>query len=111
MNKNIHESGANSIKNSVVLVIGNTIAMMINAVGVILVARMLLPAEYGLFTITLILPGFFRLLTGWGIDLTLIRLIARRRAQITDINEKKVILTSYILKMLIGENCIYTRNF
>ena len=89
MSKKINDSATASIKGSIVLVIGNIIAMMANAVGVILVARMLLPADYGQFTVTLILPGIFRLLTGWGIDQPLIRLIARRKANTTEINEKK----------------------
>ncbi len=102
MSSKINDSAATSIKGSIVLVIGNTIAMMANAVGVILVARMLLPADYGLFTITLILPGIFYLLTGWGINPPLIRLIARRRANTTEINEKNLIFTTYLFRILLG---------
>ena len=102
MSNEINDPAFNSMKGGIVLVIGNTIAMIVNAIGVILVARMLLPAEYGLFTITLILPVFFRFLTEGGIDQTLIRLIARRRALISNINEKKAILTSYIFRILLG---------
>ena len=91
MSNKVDDSAATSIKGSFVLFVGNTIAMVINAGGVILVARMLIPSDFGLFTITLVLPSIFGLLVGWGIDDTLTRFIARKRIQAQSINLKKLI--------------------
>ena len=102
MSKKVDDSAATSIKGSFVLFLGNTISMVINAVGVILVARMLIPSDFGLFTITLVLPSIFGLLVGWGIDDTLTRFIARKRIQAQSINLKKLIYSSYLFRIIIG---------
>ncbi len=70
-----------SMKGSITLFIGNTVALIINAVGVILVARILSPADYGLYSVSLVLPGFFMLFSDWGINTALTRFIAQYRSQ------------------------------
>lgn len=79
----------------------NTIMLVINAIGAILVARMLTPAEYGLYTLSLILPGFFSLFSSWGLNQTLIHFIARNKLQ-DDSNIENYILAGYIFKFIVS---------
>ena len=77
----IEETAAQSIKGGFILLIGNSVSLVVNAVGVVLVARMLSPSEYGLFTVIMILPSFLSLFTRWGIDQALVNFIAKYRSQ------------------------------
>lgn len=94
------ESMASTVKGSFALVIGNTTSLAINAIGAILVARMLETSEYGLFTLSLILPGFFTLFTSWGINPALIRYIARKQKENDSFNKKSLIRAAYIFNFI-----------
>ena len=98
----IEETAAQSVKGSFTLLIGNYISLIINAAGTILVALMLSPAEYGLFTITLVLPSLFSLFTNWGIDQALINFIARHRSQKKQDEINSLIRTGYAFKIALG---------
>jgi len=97
----IDETTNNSVKNSFILLVGNIISLLVNAVGAILVARMLSPAEYGLFTVSLVLPNFLYLFTSWGSNQAIIRLIAQRKMN-GIYNIRKLIETGYILNFTTG---------
>lgn len=81
MGETIDDFTSISVKGSFTLFVGNTIALIVNAAGVILVARMLSPSEYGLYSITLVLPSFFLLFSDWGINAALTRFVAQYRSQ------------------------------
>ena len=98
----IEETAAQSVKGSFTLLIGNYISLIVNAAGTILVALMLSPAEYGLFTITLVLPSLFSLFTNWGIDQALINFIARYRSQKKQDEINSLIRTGYAFKIALG---------
>lgn len=98
----LEETAEQTIKGSFTLLIGNYVSLIINAIGVILVARMLSPSEYGLFTVILVLPNFIRLFTSWGIDQALVNFIARYRSQGNTHLIKNLIITGYTFTFLLS---------
>ncbi|MHA2347246.1 MAG: oligosaccharide flippase family protein, partial [Candidatus Hodarchaeales archaeon] len=102
MTNRISEEAAISVKGSLALFFGNSIALVVNAASSILVASMLTPSEYGLFTLSLVLPTFFKLFTDWGVDQALIRNIARERSQSITGNIKDIIWTGLGFKFLVS---------
>jgi O-antigen/teichoic acid export membrane protein len=55
-----------SVKGSLILFVSNLFATLINAVAVILVARLLGPSGYGTYTLALLIPSALQLLVGFG---------------------------------------------
>jgi len=70
-----------STKGSFFLFIGNTSSTIILALGSILIARLLGPENYGLYTVALITPSFLIALSDLGISPALTRFSARLRTQ------------------------------
>lgn len=70
-----------SARGSFTLFVGNALSLLVSASGAILVARMLSPSEYGLFSVSLVLPGLFMLFSDWGVNSALTRFIARFRSE------------------------------
>ncbi len=62
-----------SARGSVVLFAGNIIAQIVGAVTIFLIARMLGPANYGVYNLALLLPGLFQLFIGIGVPSSVIR--------------------------------------
>ena len=62
-----------SVRGSLVLFVGNFGATAILAITSILIARLLGPAEYGVYTLALVLPGLMILFLGFGINNAVIR--------------------------------------
>ena len=81
MSDRIEETIESSVKGSFTLFIGNFIALVINAAGSVVVALLLSPSDYGLFAISLVIPSLFMLFTDWGVNQTLVRIIAKNRSQ------------------------------
>ncbi len=62
---------------SLYLFMGNFLAEIINAVGVVLVARLLTPEEYGVYNVAFVLPFLFVMFSNWGVGAALTRFLAR----------------------------------
>jgi stage V sporulation protein B len=75
------EAAAGYVRGSFVLLVGNFVSMFVMAAGSILVARMLSPSEYGLYSVSLVLPGLFLLFSDWGVNSALTRFLARYRSE------------------------------
>jgi len=102
MSDDLSESMSTSVSGSFTLLIGNSVALLFSAIGVILVALMLSPSEYGLFSISLVLPGMFILFSDWGVNQALVRYIAHYRSigKLEDI--KDLAMAGYFFKFFIG---------
>ncbi len=74
------EAAAVSARGSFTLFVGDSISLLVRAFGAIMVARMLTPADFGLYSVSLVLPGLFILFSDWGIDAALVRFIAASRS-------------------------------
>ena len=59
------------------LFIGNLISEIANAVGIIIVARLLTPEDMGIYGLSFVLAGFFWIFSDLGISQALIRFLAR----------------------------------
>lgn len=70
-----------SARGSFYLFVGNFLSELINAVGAVLVARLLTPQEYGVYGLSFVLPGIFLMFSNWGISEALTRFLARYQAE------------------------------
>lgn len=66
-----------SARGSIYLFMGNFVSEIINAVGVVLVARLLTPEEYGVYNVAFVLPFLFVMFSNWGVGAALTRFLAR----------------------------------
>jgi O-antigen/teichoic acid export membrane protein len=55
-----------SVKGSLILLVSNLSATLINAVAIILMARLLGPSRYGTYSLALLIPGLIQLFIGFG---------------------------------------------
>jgi len=79
--EDLGEATATYVRGSFMLLVGNFISLVVMAAGSILVARMLSPSEYGLYSVSLVLPQLFLLFSDWGVSSALTRFIARYRSE------------------------------
>lgn len=102
MSDHLSDSTSSPVSGSFTLLIGNSVALIFTAVGSVLVALMLSPSEYGLFSITLVLPNMFCLFSDWGINQGLVRYIAQygSSGKLGDVSD--LATTGYIIKFIIG---------
>jgi len=101
MDKKLSDTATHSVKSSITLLMGNTTALIIDAIGAIIVARILSPSEYGLYTISLVLPSFFNFFTSWGVNKALTLHIAQQRKPDSK-NIKELIQVGYIFNLATG---------
>ena len=76
----LREVAVESAEGAFYLFAGGTASKVISAAGFVFLARFLTPAEYGLYSLSLVLPSLFGVLSGWGVSSALVRFIARARA-------------------------------
>ena len=77
----VDEVAQRSARGSLYLFAGNFISELANAVGAVLVARLLTPQEYGVFGLSLVLPGVFLMFSNWGVAEALTRFMARYQTE------------------------------
>lgn len=72
---------ASSARGSLVLAFGRGLSLVLSAVGVIFVARMLSPSEYGLYSLSFVLPRAFMLFNDFGVNQALVRFLSKYRSE------------------------------
>jgi len=82
--------------------IGNASSTVILALGVIAVARLLGPSDYGLYTLALAVPIILVSLSDAGINFALVRLPARLGAEGNHAEAEKLIRLGFLLKLTIS---------
>jgi O-antigen/teichoic acid export membrane protein len=65
-----------SVRGSLVLFVGNFLQTLVSAIGVIIVARLLGPGNYGVYTLSLVIPGLIQLFLGLGVNVAVTRYAA-----------------------------------
>jgi len=65
-----------SVRGSLILFIGNFGATAISAITLILIARLLGPTDYGVYSLALVTPGLLQLFLGLGVSTSVIRYAA-----------------------------------
>jgi O-antigen/teichoic acid export membrane protein len=81
------------------LFIGNASSTVVLAVGAIIVARLLGPFSYGIYTLTLIIPTLFVSLSDAGMNLALVRLPAKLRSEDDHARASRLIRLGFLLKL------------
>jgi O-antigen/teichoic acid export membrane protein len=84
------------------LFIGNASSTVILAVGAIVVARLLGPFDYGLYTLTVTVPVLLVALADVGMNYALIRLPARLRVEGDHARANRLIKLGFLLKLTIS---------
>jgi stage V sporulation protein B len=69
-----------SAQGSVVLFVGNLVATAFAAAASIIVARLLGPADFGVFTLSLVIPNLLQLFTHFGTRTAVTRYVAQHRS-------------------------------
>jgi O-antigen/teichoic acid export membrane protein len=89
-------------RGGIFLFIGNTSSTVILAVGIIIVARLLGPSSYGLYTLTVTIPVLLASLSDAGMNFALIRLPARLRAEGDLARANRLIKLGFLLKLAVS---------
>jgi len=84
------------------LFIGNASSTVIQAVGIIIVARLLGPSSYGLYTLAIVIPMLLISLSDGGINFALVRLPARLTAAGDRPGASRLIKLGFLLKLAVS---------
>jgi O-antigen/teichoic acid export membrane protein len=93
---------AKAARGGLFLFIGNTSSTVILAIGSIIIARLLGPSNYGLYTLTLLIPSLFVALTDLGMNYALVRLPARLRSEGDHTRANRLIRIGFLLKLVVS---------
>jgi len=94
--------GTVSAKGGLLLFVGKASSTIIMAVGTIILARIMLPAEYGSYSIALIPSLMIGLFQDWGVGQAMTRYIAKYRAAHNDDDVHDTIAAGIIFKITMG---------
>lgn len=81
---------------------GLAISTVISSLGVIIVARLLSPAEYGIVAIAIIVPNFLTLFRDWGMNSAIIKFTAEHKASQKKAYIKTVVAAGMAFELLLG---------
>lgn len=101
MTKVIHKLAEDSARGGIFLVFGALLTIIGYAVASIIVARLLGPEVYGLYTLSLIVTQTLFLLSDLGINQGLTKFCAEFSDQGKTVNVKKIVKYALILKILV----------
>lgn len=94
--------GKVSATGSFQLFIGKSTSTIIMAIGTIILARLMIPAEYGLYTIALVPSITMSLFHDWGINQAMTKYIAHYKAIDRDEKIRDIITAGLIFKVATG---------
>ncbi|MEM2917847.1 MAG: oligosaccharide flippase family protein, partial [Candidatus Bathyarchaeia archaeon] len=96
------EMGKKSATGSFQLFIGVAASTIIMAIGTIILARLMTPEEYGLYSIALIPTYTAILFRDWGINSAITKYTASLRAENKENETRKIILTGLTFEIITG---------
>jgi len=89
-------------RGGIFLFVGNTSATVILAIGSIIIARLLGPSSYGLYTLTLLIPSLLVSLADVGMSYALVRFSAKPRSEGDHYRANKTIKLGFLLKLSVS---------
>lgn len=98
----LREIGAESARGSFSLIVGTAASTVIAGVGAIVIARLLGPAGYGLYTLALVLPSLFVVVIDFGLNSALTMYGASLRAQQRYSRLASMIGSGLLFKLVVG---------
>jgi O-antigen/teichoic acid export membrane protein len=96
------EMGKTSATGSFQLLIGVAASTIIMAVGTVVLTRLMLPAEYGLYGVALIPSYMINLFRDWGMNSAMTKYIANLRAAGKDVEIRDVIVAGFFFEVATG---------
>jgi O-antigen/teichoic acid export membrane protein len=81
---------------------GLAASTIISALGIIIVARLLSPSEYGIYTIALTAPNLIMIFRDWGINSAMIKYIAQYNSENKLANIKSILVSGAIFEIVLG---------
>ena len=96
------EIGRNSVRGSFQLFIGVAVSTIIMAVGTLILAKLLVPEEYGLYSIALIPSSSLVIFRDWGVNSALTKYIASYRAKNANAEIRHLVSTGLIFEFSTG---------
>jgi O-antigen/teichoic acid export membrane protein len=81
---------------------GLAASTIISAIGVIIVARLLSPSEYGIVTIAMIGPNFMSIFQDWGISTAMIKYTAQFRSQNKPAHVRNILVSGLVFELVSG---------
>jgi stage V sporulation protein B len=91
-----------SAKGSFHLLWGLVVSTIISAVGTVLIARLLAPSEYGIFTIALTAPSLIAIFRDWGVSSAIVKYGAQYKAEGKSDNVRSILIAALIFETLTG---------
>jgi len=96
------EIGKTSVTGSFQLFVGMAASTIITALGIIILARLMTPEEYGLYSVALIPSSMTILFRDWGINSAIIKYAASLRAQKSEEKIYEIIVAGLIFEIATG---------
>jgi len=84
------------------LFLGVSLSSVISAVGTIILARLLTPSQYGLFTVAFMPPTLIGLFRDWGINFSVIRYLAQYKSNNNITAAKRVLISGLLCESVLG---------
>ena len=81
---------------------GLVASTVISAIGVIVIARVLSPSEYGIYTIALTAPNLIATFRDWGINSAMIKYTAQYNAENNSARVRSILVAGLIFETLLG---------
>jgi len=91
-----------SVRGGYYLFVGNTSSTAILAVSSMIIARLLGPADYGLFSLSIVIPSLFIGLIDFGIGSAVIRFSAKLRAEGREEKAQSFVKISLFFELTVG---------
>ena len=102
MSNKLIEIAEDSARGGFFLFTGNALSFIILAIGSIIVARLLGPDNYGLYSLSLIVPSILAGFTDFGISYALTRFSAKFRAESKSDLVASILKSGLLFKLIIG---------
>ena len=91
-----------SVKGGFNLFWGLATSTIISAIGVILVARLLSPPEYGIVAIALMAPNLITIFRDWGVNSAMIKYTAQYKSENKTANAKSILAAGLLFELVLG---------
>ena len=91
-----------SAKGGFYLFWGVVVSAVVSAVGVIVLARVLQPENYGLYTIALAAPNLIGTFRDWGMNSAMVKYTAQYSAEERPERVRSILLTGLIFEVILG---------
>jgi len=91
-----------SVKGGFHLLWGLVASTLISSLGTILIARLLVPSEYGLYAIALVAPNLIQNFRDWGVNVAMIKYSAQYKTEDQTAKVKSILVSGLFFETVLG---------